>query len=209
MRFFKAGKSKSPTIPLIVGLLMVIVLVFSFTAPGRGRAKDYTPGAWNGNVYTSAFLKLQFTLPEGWTAATPEELDAMMRQALEQSQEDDPETAKGYENGTVKNAYELMAQEEGGAGVVGVMSQKMRINVDSYMNLVREQYAETATINELPGWMVGGVPYRGLKLEMDGKVQYIYAFYEEGYFNTIQMTGLSDAALEDLKDCFADYLPEE
>lgn len=207
MRFFKAGKSKSPVGPVIVGLLMVIVLVFTLTAPGS-KAKDYTPGSWNGTVYTSAFLKLQFTLPEGWTAATPEELDAMMRQALEQSRTDDPQTAEGYENGTVKNAYELMAQEDGEDSVVAVMSQKMRISVESYMNLVREQYADAAVINELPGWTLGGVPYRGLKLEMDGKIQYIYAFYEEGYFTTIQMTGLSDGALEELKRCFSDYLPE-
>ncbi|MCI8538314.1 MAG: hypothetical protein HFF18_06570 [Oscillospiraceae bacterium] len=207
MRFFKAGKSKSPVIPVAVGLLMVIVIVFTMTS-GNGNDKDYTPGAWEGNVYTSAFLKLQFTLPEGWTAATPEELDAMMRQALEQSRADDPATAKGYENGTVKNAYELMAQEDGGGGVAAVMSQKMRVSVDSYMDLVRQQYAETAVINELPGWTVGGIPYQGLKLETEGKVQYIYAHYEEGYFTTIQMTGLSDGALEDLKRCFVDYLPE-
>lgn len=207
MRFFKAGKSKSPTIPVIVGLLMVIVIVFSLTSTS-GKTKAYVPGEWNGSVYTSAFLKLQFTLPEGWTAATPEELDAMMRQALEQSQADDPQTAEGYEKGTVKNAYELMAQEDNGDGMIAVMSQKMRVNVDSYMNLVREQYADTAVINELPGWTRGGISYRGLKLEMEGKIQYIYASYEEGYFNTIQMTGLTDSELENLKGCFADYLPE-
>lgn len=208
MRFFKAGKSKSPVIPVIVGLLMVIVIVFSMTNRGS-KDKDYTPGSWEGNVFSSEFLKLRFTLPEGWTAATPEELDAMMRQALEQSREDDPSTAEGYENGTVKNAYELMAQEDGGDGVVGIMSQKMRVSVNSYMDLVREQYADTAVVNELPGWTVGGVPYQGLKLEMDGKIQYIYAYYEAGYFTTIQMTGQSDGELEELKSCFDGYTPEE
>lgn len=43
-------------------------------APSDG----YLPGVWDGNVFTSEFLNLEIALPEGWVAATQEELLGMM-----------------------------------------------------------------------------------------------------------------------------------
>lgn len=209
MKFFKEGKSKNSAIPVILGVALVIVLVLS-VSNAQPKYQDYTPGVWTDGVYTSEFLNLQFTLPEGWSAASQEELDALMQQAMDQSKEADPETAKGYENGKVKNAYELKADQENGEGMVVIMAQKMKISAENYLEKLSEQYADVASINDLPGWTLGGKEYRGLKIEMDGKIQYIYAFYEEGYFTTIQMIGVSDPDLMTLRDeQFADYSVSE
>lgn len=210
MRFFKAGKSKNSAIPVILGVVLVIVLVLSVNN-AQPKYQNYAPGVWTDGVYTSDFLRLQFTLPEGWTAASQEELDAMMQEAMDQSRADDPETAKGYENGKVKNAYELKATQENGDGMVVVMSQKMKISAKNYLEKLTELYQDRAIAVGLPEWTLGGRVYQGLKLEMDGTVQYVYAFYEEGYFITIQMKGASDNELMALRDAqFADHAaPEE
>ncbi len=209
MRFFKEGKSKTPVIPVAIGMIVVIALMISVSGT-QTNSQTYTEGTWTENTFTSEFLGLQFTLPEGWTAASQEELDALMQQAMDQSKEEDPETAKGYENGKVKNAYELKATQENGDSMVVIMSQKMKINAERYLEKLAEQYGDTASTSDLPSWTLGGKAYRGLKLELDGKIQYIYAFYEEGYFTTIQMSGASDMDLMALRDeQFADYPASE
>jgi len=58
-------------------LLLAAVLALSLLAGcggGEEKAPVYAPGSWDGNVYTSDFLKMQLTLPEGWTHSTAEEL---------------------------------------------------------------------------------------------------------------------------------------
>ena len=209
MRFFKEGKSKSPVIPVAIGMIIVIALVISVSGT-RTDSQLYTEGTWTGNAFTSDFLGLQFTLPEGWTAASQEELDALMQQAMDQSREDDPETAQGYENGKVKNAYELKATQENGDGMVVIIVQKMMISAENYLNKLVEQYGDMVSNSNLPNWTLGGKDYKGLKLEIDGKIQYIYAYYEDGYFTTIQMSGTSDLDVMALRDeQFTDYPASE
>ncbi|HET6785102.1 MAG TPA: hypothetical protein VFH18_03695 [Erysipelotrichaceae bacterium] len=57
--------------------------------------EDYVRGVWTDNVYTNEFVGLDFTMPEGWTLATNEELLSMLDSSNEQFL--DEEAKKNYE----------------------------------------------------------------------------------------------------------------
>lgn len=58
-------------------LALAVLLSILAGCGGSGKPAAYTPGSWEGEVYTSSFLQLRYTLPSGWTALTPQELTQM------------------------------------------------------------------------------------------------------------------------------------
>lgn len=65
---------KQNTISLRILALAALLGILAGCGAGGNKKPAYTPGSWSGDVYTSKFLKLQYTLPPDWTASTPEEL---------------------------------------------------------------------------------------------------------------------------------------
>jgi hypothetical protein len=62
-------------------LLIIFVAFFVFAActkdqPEREEPQDVglSRGVWDGNVFTSAYLGLRFTMPDGWSAAADDEM---------------------------------------------------------------------------------------------------------------------------------------
>ena len=74
----------------------------------NGETGTVTRGVWDGNVFTSEFLGLTFTMPDGWVASTDAEIAALMGLApgvLEAAGGDIPEDLWD----TVESVHDMMA----------------------------------------------------------------------------------------------------
>ena len=196
----KAAKNKS--VPMLAGIILVAIIVFA-VMNSSPKVKDYEVGQWNGNVFSSSFLELQFTLPDGWTAADDAELQQLMDEAVEQLRTTDESLAERYENGELNNPYELVIHEDNGTGWGMVQAQNISISASSYLSSLQDQYAEQGIeVTEMDAWTVGGFTYEGIRMTQDGKVQDTYAVYDEGYLVTITLYGDSEEKVDMLKGQF-------
>ena len=197
----KAAKNKS--VPMLAGIILVAVIVFAVMSSSP-EVKKHETGVWNGTVYSSTFLDLQFTVPEGWTAADEAELGQLMDEAVEQLRATDESLAARYENGELANPYELVVHEDQGDGWVMVQAQNISLTPESYLKAMRSQYEEQGvTVEDQAAWTVGGFNYDGIRMTQDGMVQDVYAIYDKGYLVTITLNGDSAEKVDMLKGQFA------
>ena len=64
---------------IIAAVLLAVICLCCFTACGSDSPESaFERGVWSGNEYNNAYLGLRFTMPEGYVAATDEEMAALM-----------------------------------------------------------------------------------------------------------------------------------
>ena len=129
----------------------------------------YAPGGWEDDVYTSEFLGLRYTLPQGWTHSTGEELAAM----AEENGQPPTEKQRGGDYSDATVIYEMAVQSEKGDGFFTLMVSNrsnagdftsteediFRVFVEGIKSVYGEGGVEAGEAFDLP---VGGKTFRVL-----------------------------------------------
>ena len=104
-------------------------------------AGGFTRGTWNGNVFTSDQLGITFTMPDGWVAATDEEMAAIMGLGLDViGMEFTEET---LELAGITTVQDMMASNPETGAMVQIMAERLffpnnRMSTSDYIDQVAE-----------------------------------------------------------------------
>ncbi len=101
-------------------------------------AEEDIKGEWKGDVYTNRYLNLSFALPEGWTAASDEEMLEMMDLGSELM---DNEAGLVSELLKVKVIYNMMAADNTTGNNIIVSMENLALTVGG-TSIDEEAYAE-------------------------------------------------------------------
>jgi hypothetical protein len=104
-------------------------------------------GRWDGAQYTSEFIGLSFTLPEGWTASTDEEIAAVLGVGADILAEAGNSFTE--EMLAIPNVYDMMALNLASGSNVFVLLENLAvqplgilISASAYLDSVSQQIAE-------------------------------------------------------------------
>jgi hypothetical protein len=165
-------------------------------------------GTWTGKVYTNDFAKIKFTLPEGWVAATDEEIAALMGQAS------DLFTDKQkwlIESAKLTTIYDMMVQDPETMNNISVMFENLslspggtKVTEKAYLDMVTSQLASletmTYTFDEPYKTKVNGVDYdtvRASEAEI-GITQYYMVRRQDNYMVALIITVVGDTKIDDI-----------
>jgi len=109
-------------------------------------------GTIEADAYSNSFSDLAFTLPEGWTFATDEELESVMGAGSEVMFGDDTSAAEQY--ALESTVYDMLAYAEGGSPNVIVMYENLTrylggssMTEEDYLEQVSQQLADLEDMN--------------------------------------------------------------
>ena len=157
-------------------------------------AKEYTPGIWVDDTrYESEFWGMAFTLPEGWLAATPEELGNVSDSGNELlSDEQRMQAVKAFEEG--RSVTEMGVSDLYGTNIMMVVDNftgvpgGSALTAEMYAGVVAEQLKAVPGIayevdEETVSKTIGGQEYVVLSawVEEYGLTQW-YAMRKEGSY---------------------------
>jgi len=106
----------------VISLVLVLALL---AGCGGGSSGKYAPGTLDGNTYTNEYIGYSYTLPDGWSFATQEELDEMMDAGGDLLNEDQK---AGAEYAKIATIYDMMAQSPSGYNII-VMLDNLKLYV--------------------------------------------------------------------------------
>ncbi len=92
-------------------ILLSIMLVLALTgcdvikSVTTDTAKNITTGSFEGNTYTNEYFGLSFTVPDGWTIATKDEMKQIFQAGADAIGSDDEETEKKLKLAEAKTLY--------------------------------------------------------------------------------------------------------
>lgn len=160
---------KKRTVALCLLAALLAGLLSGCGGLGGRDSKSYFAGVWNGDHYDSAFMDLRFTLPEGWTASSEEELSDMSAaadRALDLQAGGNGENPKSFYH------YELSAKDpETGAGVLVMVSTYTLSTTDYISSLQEGAKAEGAayTAGDSLNLDLAGRRFLAISLTMEGQ----------------------------------------
>jgi hypothetical protein len=164
-------------------------------------------GVWDANVYTNAFAKLMFTLPEGWAAATDEQIAALMGQAADILTDKQKWLAESAKLTTI---YDMMAQDPVTASSVAVMFENLsvsggtKLTEEEYLDLVTQQMAALETMNytfeEPYETTIGGAAYKTVQAyeETNKVTQFYMVRKQDQYMVILLITIAGDTKIDDI-----------
>lgn len=169
--------------------------------------KEISRGKWEDNVYTSDFAELKFTLPEGWTRSTDEEIAAMMQLGaamLEDEGKYNAEIAK------LTSVYDMLAKSADQTSNIQVMMEKVPLSADEYAETLKKNLASleqlSYNIGETTETTIGGNTYKAVNatVEISGmKMEQSYYVRREGdYIVGIIVTASGDVTANDIMSNF-------
>lgn len=169
--------------------------------------KEISRGKWEDNVYTSEFAELKFTLPEGWTRSTDEEIAAMMQLGaamLEDEGKYNAEIAK------LTSVYDMLAKSADQTSNIQVMMEKVPLSADEYAETLKKNLASleqlSYNIGETTETTIGGNTYKAVnaKVEVSGmKMEQSYYVRKEGdYIVGIIVTASGDVTANSIMSNF-------
>ena len=135
--------------------LLLIVTVLVITLAGCGKSKnnenneeEISAGVWNGNVYTNEFLDIKYTIPEGWTYSSKEELADLMNISLDFVSDITNNSEYKKELAKQVTVYYLTASNPNTGDNVQVVSEKtvMDVTEEYYINNLTEQFTKMEAI---------------------------------------------------------------
>lgn len=150
-------------------LLLAALLGGMLTGCSESSKEYYSPGYWRDATFYSAFVDLRFTLPEGWTAASQEELDTMSAEADKLL--DMQRGGAGTDPASVYH-YELSARDpETGNGVLILVQNYGGTATDYIDGLEAGAELENATysVGSVTTVQLAGHPYLMVPLTMEGE----------------------------------------
>ena len=211
--------TKKNTIFKIVAIIMMLVLSLTVLA-GCGKTEENTAageqqetkkelsrGTWDGDVYTSEFAGLKFTLPEGWTRSTDEEIAEVMQlgeEVLADEGKYNSELAK------LTTVYDMMAKSADQTANIQVMMEKTTYDVDAYAATLKKGLEEVQSIpyevGEPTETTICGNTYKAVTatVEMSGvKMEQSYYIRVEGdYMVAIIVTSAGDMTVSEIMSNF-------
>jgi hypothetical protein len=169
-------------------------------------------GTWNGKVYTNAFADIKFTLPEGWVAATDEEIASLMGQAADIFTDKE----KWYiESAKLTTIYDMMVQDPATMNNVSVMFENLslspgglKITEADYLEIVTTQLASLETMKytfDKPyKTTINGVVYDTVRAteENINITQYYLVHKQDNYMVALIITTAGDTKIDDILTSF-------
>ena len=187
----------------ITSLLLFAAL--AFTLGGCAAEKPYVAGAWSGSVYTSAFLGLNYTLPDGWTASTDGELAEMELQAESALQQ-----AKNSDKASSTKNYHYAVSAKSGDGTLGViiMAQRQDYAVKDYVKALQagaDADGSNYTLGEIEDRTLGSFEYTMIPVIVQGQenIQHQYVRVDGSYLVNIMAFAPDDAGFEEIEASFS------
>lgn len=203
--------------------LMACVVAMLFTLSGCGKEEgskeekkqeeqktEFSMGKWEDNVYTNDFLGIKFNLPEGWKAATDEEIAKMMNVGKELLNDDQKALAELAEKSGV---YYMSVNDPSTGNNIIVLTEKTAVNVntDYYINQLKTQLTSVSSIKyqigETSKATVAGREYDTLTAtaSMYGytTTQRYYVYKIDKYFVGIIVTSnTGESAIDEMMNSF-------
>ena len=192
----------------IISLIIIIVSLFTLTGCFDKNVKKITDnlnarndkkislGSWNENIYTNDFLNVKYTMSEGWTRHSDEEIANMMDIGTEYLNDDQKVYAKIAE---LTSVTYLMASDDSTGSNVILMSERQltnKIKIETYINSLKNNLSKNETlsyeIGETNKVSVNNIEYTVLdaKASMNGVTVYqkYYIRKQDKYFISIVIT---------------------
>lgn len=115
---------------------------------------DFVRGKWDGDTYSNEFLNLKFTKPDGWKAASDEEVAEIMGLATEYSEGG---TAFSEAYAKAQNVYDMMTSNDTDKASVIVMAENLALSVGgtsydekAYADVVSGQLEAQSSVKYAP-----------------------------------------------------------
>lgn len=203
--------------------LMACVVAMLFTLSGCGKEEgskegkkqeeqktQFSMGKWEDNVYTNDFLGIKFNLPEGWKAATDEEIAKMMNVGKELLNDDQKALAELAEKSGV---YYMSVNDPSTGNNIIVLTEKTAVDVNTeyYINQLKTQLTSVNsvkyTIGETSKATIAGREYDTLTAtaSMYGytTTQRYYVYKMDKYFVGIIVTSnTGESAIDEMMNSF-------
>lgn len=110
--------------------------------------ENYVRGVWTDNIYSNEFVGLDFTMPEGWTLATDEELLSMLDTSNEQffDEEAKENYDKAIEQASIFYDFMIVNLSTGENAIMSIedLSKNLGtilVTADHYLDVTEEQLA--------------------------------------------------------------------
>lgn len=98
----------------------------------------YTRGSWEGNTYTNSSLGFVFTMPDGWTAQTDDELMATMDSGYSALTE---EQKKNYDYSQGNTVYDFAVSNADKTNSLGLMVENLALTAGA-SGMTEQNYAD-------------------------------------------------------------------
>lgn len=183
-------------------LLLAVMMLVMLAACGENKNASFTRGIWSGSHYQNEFMTLGLNLPEGWHAASDEEIAEAMGIAAEQVSGGKFRT-EYLEGQTVYDAMVQDAENETGTSII-IMAENLTLSAGG-SEYDEKAYADTAAERLLTqgiGYEIGessavafaGKEYYAMDASLyDGRMHQCYLFCKEGkYMTTVIISYLPD-----------------
>ena len=132
----------------IILILMLFACTVTFAAAkeaGTSVPANFSMGSWNGNVYTNDFLGLKFTLPEGWTRYSDEQIAAAMN--LSNEKLNDQKSLVELAKLTVVNYMFVNNPTTGETIVVTTEKAHLDVTTEFYLDNIKTQLEALTSVS--------------------------------------------------------------
>ncbi len=186
----------------IFALLLVLVLAVSLAGCNAKEIinKSLSRGVVDGNVYTSEYIGVTFTKPDGWIYATDEEINELMGASAELLMGQSDYEAAVSDLFTV---YDMMVTDPATNNNINIVYENLKLNASE--NMTAEEYIEIVKTNltsatelsysfgNIENVTLGGVEFAKLLCDVDylgiiSMKQIMYIKNIDGYMCGITVT---------------------
>lgn len=188
---------------------MTAVLLSFALLTGCGGKNTPSRGTWEGNTFTNSFADLTFEMPDGWVAATDEEIASLMGVGVEVLKD----SGKNYNKTLLEmqNIYDMMAQDPTTGSNLMLMFENLsfaiggtKVTEAEYADIVLSQLKETGmytTFGEVKTETIGKHTYTVFSAaNPDFQLSQDYLVRKEGsYMIGMVITAVGDADAESIK----------
>lgn len=169
--------------------------------------KAYEKGTIKDQVWSSDYLGLTFTAPEGWAYFTDEQLKTLLGQGADNMNVDKSE----IDAAVSKTVYEFMAMKTDNTASVGVCAEPVPVTIksgDQYLKALKSTMTNMSkvkfTFSDADDITVGNINFKGLKAKAEtGAVQAYYSFVKDDRAICVIITTQNEADIENLVSCLS------
>ena len=187
-----------------LSLFLLVIVVISLSAGCSDRegqaaeARELVRGTWDGNVFTSEFASLTFTMPDNWVSGSDEEIAALMGVSVEfLSDQGMKITERMLELSTI---YDMAAQNPVNGDSILLMYENLTMHIGGtrltemlYLESLAEQldsFEMGYTFLGIKDTTIAGQIYKTLEASIDiyGLTQYYHARKIDNFMCAIIVT---------------------
>lgn len=170
-------------------------------------AKAYEKGAIDGQVWSSDYLGLKFTAPEGWGYLTDEQMNTLLGQGADNMTADKSQ----LDNAIASTIYEFMAVKTDKSASVGICAENVPATIKNGEQFLKElkntmtSYSKVKyTFKDADEITVGDVKLNGVMAEAEnGIIQAYYSFVKGDRAVSVIITTQKESDIQSLVDCLS------